>query len=127
MQLGYIIHYVENVGETIEFYEAAFGCARRFITPEGDYGELDTGATTLAFASFELIAAAGKTPARADAKAPVSEIAFVTQDIKADFAKAIGAGAVAVQQPTEMAWGQTVSFVSDLNGFMVEICTPVAA
>lgn len=36
--------YVENVGKTLALYERAFGCARRFVTPEGDYGELDTGA-----------------------------------------------------------------------------------
>lgn len=126
MQLGYIINYVENVADTLAFYEAAFGCNRRLLTPEGGYGELDTGATTLAFASFETIRELGKNPARADAKTPVGEIAFVTDDIEAAFAMALKAGAKAVQEPAEMPWGQSISYVSDKDGHLVEICTPVA-
>ena len=125
MQLGYIIHYVENVAATLDFYEAAFGCSRRFMTPEGDYGELETGATTLAFASFALIRQGGKNPVRADARAPVGEIAFVTGDVAAAHARAIGAGAAQVQAPKEMPWGQTIAYVSDADGFLVEICTPM--
>ncbi len=125
MQLGYVIHYVENVGETLAFYQAAFGCARRFVTPDGDYGELDTGATTLAFASFALIRQAGKNPARADPAAPAGEIAFVTEDVAGGFARALAAGAQEVQAPGQMPWGQTIAYVSDRDGFLVEICTPV--
>lgn len=48
MKFGYTIMYVENVEQTVEFYEAAFGLSRRFIH-EGGYAEMDTGDTTLAF------------------------------------------------------------------------------
>ena len=54
MKYGYTIFYVDDVEKTIEFYEKAFGFTRKFITPEGDYGELIAGETTIAFASFEL-------------------------------------------------------------------------
>ena len=126
MQLGYVIHYVENVEDTLNFYAAAFGCTRRFITDEGGYGELNTGATTLAFASFDTVRELGKTPGRADPDAPTNEIAFVTDEVAAAFATAIAAGAAEVSKPAEMPWGQTVSYVRDLNGFLVEICSPVA-
>ncbi len=125
MQLGYVIHYVENVEQTLGFYERAFGCARKFLHEAGDYGELDTGATTLAFAGIAMLQEAGKSPARADPNAPVSEIAFVTDDVAGSFSKAIKTGAKSMQEPTKMPWGQTVSFVSDMNGFLVEICSPV--
>ena len=29
-----------------------------------------------------------------------------------------------VQEPTDMPWGQTIAYVGDRNGFLVEICTP---
>ncbi len=125
MRLGYVIHYVEEVERTLAFYQAAFGCARRFVTPEGDYGELETGATALAFASFGLIGQAGRTAARPDPAAPTGEIAFVTGDVAAGFARALKAGAAPVRAPAEMPWGQTVAYVSDPDGFLVEICTPV--
>ena len=54
MKYSYTIIYVKSVLETIEFYEKAFGFSRKFITPEHDYGELDTGGTTISFASLEL-------------------------------------------------------------------------
>ncbi len=127
MQLGYIIHYVENVAATLDFYEAAFGCARRFVTPESDYGELETGATVLAFASFALIRQGGKDPARPDPARPSGEIAFVTDSVQTAYEQALAAGARAVAEPKRMPWGQVVSHVSDPNGFLVEICGPVDA
>jgi lactoylglutathione lyase len=54
MKYAYTILYVENVIETIEFYESAFGFSRKFNTPASDYGEMITGETTIAFASVEL-------------------------------------------------------------------------
>ena len=57
MKLGYVIAYVADVEATIEWWERAFGLSRRFIAEDGSYGEIDTGATTLSFASHEM----GKT------------------------------------------------------------------
>ena len=54
MEFAYTILYVEDVTETIAFYEKAFGFIRKFITAESDYGELISGETTIAFASIEL-------------------------------------------------------------------------
>jgi lactoylglutathione lyase len=51
VQFGYTILYVEDVEKSIVFYEKAFGFERKFITTENDYGELNTGQTTIAFAS----------------------------------------------------------------------------
>lgn len=70
MQFGYTILYVEDVPATVAFYEAAFGLSRRFVHEEGDFGEMDTGATALAFSSLKLMARLGKNPQRAVAGAP---------------------------------------------------------
>jgi hypothetical protein len=32
-----------------------------------------------------------------------------------------------VQELADMPWGQTTAYVRDLDGFLVEICTAVAA
>jgi len=50
MKLGYTILYVPDVAASLAFFERAFGLKRRFLHETGTYGELDTGATTLAFA-----------------------------------------------------------------------------
>lgn len=126
MKFKYTILYVGNVKETLDFYEAAFGMSRKMLHEGGDYGELDTGTTLLAFASRELIARIGKSPSIANPSAPCFEIAFETDDVAAGIARAVSHGAKLVQEATEMPWGQTVGYVSDRNGFLIEICTEIA-
>ena len=41
---------------SVDFYERAFGLERRLLHESGQYAELETGATALAFASHELAA-----------------------------------------------------------------------
>ena len=54
MQLGYTLVYVADVAATVDFYERAFGLARRFVHDSGSYAEMETGATALAFAAETL-------------------------------------------------------------------------
>jgi len=125
MKLRYIILYVENVTETMHFYNEAFGFTTKFIHDGKDYGELNTGDTILAFSSLELMEDLGKNPAKPSASNPVFEIAIETDDVESKINQAIGCGASLVQAPEQKPWGQTTSYVSDKNGFLIEICTPV--
>jgi lactoylglutathione lyase len=125
MNLAYTILYVQDVPRSLAFYQEAFGLQLRFQHESGDYGELDTGATRLAFSSRTLMTQLGKNPAAADAAAPCFEIAFSTDDVPAAVARAVAAGAALKQAPQDMPWGQTVAYVVDPDGFLVEICTPL--
>ena len=125
MRLGYTILYVDDVSHALGFYERAFGLTRAFLHDSGDYGELATGSTALAFSSRALMESLGKHPAAADPARPVCEIALVTDDVAAALDRAVAAGASLVQPAKQMPWGQTVGYVSDLDGFLVEICTPM--
>jgi lactoylglutathione lyase len=128
IKFGYTILYVENVEESILFYENAFGFSRKFITPENDYGELLTGETTLSFASKKLAAQnieEGFIESNLEAKPFAIEIGFITDDVAEMVQKATSFGAVLVKEPTKKTWGQIVAYVRDLDGFLVEICTEV--
>ena len=128
MKYRYTIIYVENVKETIEFYEKAFGFTKKFVTPENDYGELISGETTIAFASIELGNSNFKNGFRKidDNQKPFGvEMAFVTENIESDFQKALEMGATEFEPLTEKPWGQKVGYLRDNNGFLIEICTPV--
>jgi lactoylglutathione lyase len=127
MKFGYTILYVEDVRASVAFYGKAFGLAARFVHESGDFGELDTGATSLAFSSRRLMTQLGKNPCQADPASPSSEIAFVTHDVAAAVDRAVAAGARLIQAPEDMPWGQTVAYVADPDGFLVELCTPVGA
>lgn len=125
MQLGYTILYVPDVPATLKFYETAFGLTTRFLHESGDYGELETGSTTLAFSAHRLMQQLGKNPQAANAHAPCFEIALCTPDVPAALAQAVAAGAMPMRPVEVMPWGQTIAYVADINGFLVELCTPM--
>ncbi len=129
MKFGYVILYVPDVKRSMAFYEAAFGLEQGFIHDSGTYGEMATGNTKLAFAAESLAESHGfairrQTP---DEKPAAFEIALVADDVAAAYRLALEKGARALAEPKEMPWGQWVSYVADLNGFTVEICSEIKA
>jgi lactoylglutathione lyase len=127
LKLGYTILYVSNVAETLQFYLTAFGIEKKFIHEGGDYGELSTGETTLAFVSLELAESnkVGFIKNKMTRPCNEMEIALVSEDVESAFIKAVSAGAVEVAKPLRKPWGQTVSYVRDPDGFLIEICSPI--
>ena len=126
MRLGYVILYVPDVAASVAFYAAAFGLAPRFVHESG-YAEIETGATALAFAA-EPLADANAGPFRRNrpGETPAGfEVGLVVDDVAAAFARATEAGAIAVKPPATKPWGQTVAYVRDCNGVLVELCTAV--
>ena len=126
LKFKYTILYVENVVDTVDSFENAFGFKRTMLHESRDYGELDTGSTTLSFSSLKLMTDIGKNPGRANINKPTFEIAFETNDVPAALQKALAAGAILIQNTEDMPWGQTTAYVSDMSGFLIEICTPVS-
>ncbi len=128
MNFGYTIIYVQDVLASVVFYEQAFGLSRKFVHDSGEYAEMATGETTLSFASNEL--AKSNLPEgfqqNSLANPPAGiEVAFTTDDVAGAFNRAVNAGATAIADPKEKPWGQTVAYVRDLNGVLVELCTPI--
>jgi catechol 2,3-dioxygenase-like lactoylglutathione lyase family enzyme len=129
MKFGYTIVYVPDVLASVEFFEKAFGLKRRFVHESG-YGEMDTGATALAFATHDLGASnlpGGYVKASNSGEPLGMEIALVTENVVEAHAKALAAGAVSIKEPLLKPWGQTVSYVRCPDGTLVEICSPVAS
>ncbi|AJW62361.1 Glyoxalase-like domain protein [Elizabethkingia miricola] len=128
IKFGYTIFYVKNVTKSIEFYEKSFGFERKFITPENDYGELNTGETSIAFASLELAntnLADGCTPANLNNKPFATEIGLITDKPENTVQQSLQYGATLVQEPVQKPWGQTVAYIRDIDGFLIEICSPM--
>jgi catechol 2,3-dioxygenase-like lactoylglutathione lyase family enzyme len=124
MNFGYTILYVDDA-RTLRFFEQALGLDRAFLHESGDYGELATGDTKPAFSSRRLMRQRGKNPKAPVAAAPTFEIAFETSDVAGAVARAVEAWATLVQDARDEPWGRTTAYVSDPDGYLVEICTPV--
>lgn len=129
-KLGYVILFVRDVAGSLEFYERAFGLSRRFFNDDQGkaYGELETGAACLAFASLEMARAQlnQEIAVASPDRPPLGiEVALVITDVPGLYARAVSAGATSVKEPSKMPWGQTVAYVRDIDGHLVELCTPV--
>ncbi|MGI9253966.1 MAG: VOC family protein, partial [Thermomicrobiales bacterium] len=127
MRYAWTVVAVEDVAGTIAFWERAFGLERRFVSEDGTYGELKTGETTISFAHPSISAGHGVEVdvLRLEGKPAGVELALATDDVAAAFARAVAAGAAALKEPEVMPWGQTVSWVRDPNGVLIELCTPI--
>ncbi len=125
MKLGYVILYVPDVAASVAFYGRAFGLAPRFVHDSGQYAELETGGTALAFAEEGFV---GETcpgfrlNRRSEAPAGF-EVGLVAEDVAAAFARAVAAGALPVAAPVTKPWGQTVAYERDGDGVLVELCS----
>ncbi len=128
IKYAYTILYVKDVKKTIEFYRKSFGFETKFITPENDYAELLSGETTLAFASIELGKANFK---KGFMESNIRErpfginLAFTTGNVEGLMEQATKNGAIILEEAVVKPWGQKVGYIKDMNGFLVEICTPI--
>ncbi|MEM0991561.1 MAG: VOC family protein [Bacteroidota bacterium] len=130
IKFAYTILYVQDVTKAVHFYEQAFGFTKKFITPENDYGEVVSGETTLAFASVELAKSnlsRGFQESSLKEKVFGIELGFTTNEVEKTVEAAVQAGAALLEAAKTKAWGQTVAYVRDLDGFLIEICTPMNA
>ena len=128
MKLGYTILYVDDVAATLTQWEQAFGLTRRFLHESGIYGEMETGDTTLSFAEREFGRAHftdDETRAMFDSHPRLFEIGLVTDDVQAAWEVAIRAGVRGLVAPKVQPWGQTVCWLREGNGILVELASPM--
>lgn len=130
MQLRWAIVYVRDVEASAAFYERAFGLGLRFITETKEYAEMETGATALGLASTHMAATNFPEPIREnDPKAAPAafEIGFEVEDVAAAYARAVEAGATPLAEPVGKPWGQTVAYLRDPDGILVELGSAMPA
>ena len=74
MIFRYTILYVADVKTSLDFYTRAFGLSQAFLHESGDYGELLTGETKLAFSAISLMETLGKTVSKDRTAAPAFDL-----------------------------------------------------
>ena len=128
IQFKYTILYVDDVEKSMSFYAQVFGLSVKFITPEHDYGEMITGDVGLAFTSKELanqnLSKGFKSGKIGDLPFGI-ELGFTTNNVEDVVEAALSCGAQLVEKIQTKPWGQKVAYIQDLDGFLVEICTPM--
>ncbi|MEK8026392.1 VOC family protein [Pseudaquabacterium rugosum] len=130
MQLAWTIVYVADVAASLDYFERAFGLARGMLSPDGGFGTLCTGSTTLAFCDHATArdSVGCDYVVAADSPRPLGmEIGLATEDVAAALARALAVGGTLLAQPVTKPWGQTVAYLRAPDGTLVELCTPMAA
>lgn len=128
MKFSYTILYVRDVAQAAAFYKQAFGLKQRFLHESGQYAEMETETTTLAFAANDLANSNLPQGFRENnlSNLPAGiEVGFVTDDVAGVFKNAVKAGAGGVVEPKVKPWGQTVAYIRDLDGVLVSINSPM--
>jgi len=124
MNLGYVIIYVDDCKKASEFYTQALGLTTHYVCESGLYVEMSTGATRLAFANSSLLhESTGLEYGISEKKS--MEIGFTTDDVSKMYHNAVQNGAIPVKEPVTKPWGQTVSYVQDPFGTLIEICSVI--
>jgi len=123
---SHTLFYVKDIAKIIEFYEKAFGIEAKLVHESGLYAELNTGGTTLAFADEALgkeNLPEGFHPNNLGKMPSACEIVFTVKDVHKAYEHAVAMGAIALVPPKQKPWGQTVAYVRDPCGVLIEIAS----
>lgn len=120
----YVVLIVEDLDRTLDFYCGVLGL--RSGHRSGDYAQLDTGATRLAFYTRRAMAATlGMALIRPPLEAPGFELGFKVENVDAAYAELLAKGAPPVTAPTDRPWGQRTAYVRDPDGHLIELAQAV--
>ncbi|MBD2777833.1 VOC family protein [Iningainema tapete] len=121
-----VIYVPEGAKDVLDFYSRAFGLSILSYDPTYDFGELDTGESKIAIASHVAgeFMVGEKYPQSGNVRPVNVEIALLTSDVPAAFVRAVNAGCTPLCEPKTMPWGQTVAYVTSIEGTLVGLLTP---
>lgn len=124
MKLSYVTLCVENLDKMLAFYQAAFALPVKFVHESGQYAEMDTGTTVLAFSQSvlaESLIACGYEKADLTRKPANILIGIDSDNVPETLDAAIRSGATLVADAELKPWGWLSAMVRDPEGNLIEI------
>jgi lactoylglutathione lyase len=116
----YVVLIVEDLDRALNFYTDVLGL--QLGHRSGDYAQLKTGATRLAFYTREAMAKAlGFSLKPPSDETPGFEIGFKVEAVDAAFLELVEKGASPAMPPTTRPWGQRTAYVRDPDGHLIEL------
>lgn len=127
MAFLFAILYVRDPAASIRFYEKAFGLVPRFAAPDESYVDGDLEGVIVGFARTGMAKEnipGGVRETDPKGPPPAFELGIGTTDVAGVVKRAEAAGARVVKAPETKPWGQTVAYLRDPDGHLVEVGTP---
>lgn len=120
----YVVLIVENLDRALSFYTGVLGL--QLGHRSGDYAQLSTGATRLAFYTREAMARTlGFQLKPPGDETPGFEIGFKVENVDEAFLEIVQKGARAAMHPTTRPWGQRTAYVRDPDGHLIELAQDI--
>jgi len=114
----YVILVVDDLDRALQFWTGTLGLQLGHRTA-GEYAQLETGATRIAFFTRK-----GMAAVLGDAAAGHNdhfEVGFKVDDVDAAYEELVADGAQGVVPPTDRAWNQRTAYLRDPDGHLVEL------
>ncbi len=124
MKLSYIILFVKEIQQSIDFYQNALDLKHKFTHEGNDYAEMQTGETTLAFCTKELAESNIKAKEHKVSQSDNSsnfQLTFSPSDLKQAYQKALENGAISISPPEIKPWNFEVALIKDPDGHLIEL------
>jgi uncharacterized glyoxalase superfamily protein PhnB len=115
-----VIVFVEDVARSLAFYERVMGAELDHFDEDGSYGELKSGIGFAAHSHVERHLDLAFHRNEPGGLPNGFELDFAVEDVEAVFARAIEAGATAVWEPRDKAWGRS-ALIRDPDGVFVHL------
>ncbi|MFD9226157.1 VOC family protein [Streptomyces sp. NPDC060064] len=119
--------YTTNVDTLLNFYRDALGFEVLFRLPETGpalFGTVRLGTDYyITFTTYDTVKQATGIPGIGRTKTHQSEVAVLTPNVDALFARAKRAGAKVLMAPKNQPWGERSAYVADPEGNFVQIST----
>jgi lactoylglutathione lyase len=124
LQHAMTIIYVDNVVETVSFFENVLDAKCRFLDKEKGYADFEGQGTRVALVSTKMMEDEMGGAFKAG-KPSGFELTFVTNDVDSAVDKALKAGATLVAPKSSKFWSKEVAYVKSPQGILIEFCLPM--
>ena len=116
-----VLYVPSDAKSVLDFYVKAFGLTIKHYDEELDFGELDTGYTTIAVAPHSTgeFMVGEKYLSDSDGFPRSIELAFYSDDVAEAYSTAVANGCEGLCEPKATPWGQTVAYVRSIEGTLV--------
>lgn len=117
---------VSNVETAMIFYHQAFGFEKKELAPGPDgsivHGELLYEGQTLMIGKMGTFGSTAKTPSSSQIESPIT-LYIYCNNVDKFYQRALAAGAVSVQAPEDMFWGDRMCSLKDPDGYIWNFAT----
>lgn len=122
--LDYLVLVVSDLERSERFWRDVVGAEHQHTS--GPFAQFRVGEVRLGL--FEAAAMADTLGREVAVPGPGSagfEVGFLVDDVDAEYAALVEAGATPVTEPADRAWGQRTAYVADPDGYLIELVRPL--